>query len=49
MVKIDTWKKIISIVGIITQTVGYFINSTTLIITGMISSIIGMLFIVLLR
>jgi len=34
MTEIETWKKVLTVVGTITQTIGYFTNSNTLIITG---------------
>ncbi len=49
MVKIETWKKTIAIVGIITQAIGYFIGSSLLIAVGLISSIIGIILIFILK
>jgi len=43
MTKIETWKKTISIIGIITQTIGYFMDSKTLIVVGLISTILGII------
>lgn len=40
---LEGWKKIISIVGIVTQTIGFFMESTTLIILGSISLIMGVI------
>lgn len=42
MPKIETWKKIISIVGFLTLEIGHTINSKILIITGGISIMIGL-------
>ena len=41
MVKIETWKKILIIVGSITQVLGYFMDSSALIMVGLISIISG--------
>jgi len=49
MSKIELWKKIISVVGIITMTIGHFINSPTLIIVGLISSIIGIVLVFIIK
>lgn len=49
MVKIETWKKIISVVGIITQTIGYFMGSKLLIVVGLASTIIGIILIFILK
>lgn len=49
MSKLEKWKKIISIIGIITQTIGYFLNSQTLIIAGLIISIIGIILMFMLK
>lgn len=44
--KIETWKKIMIVFGLITSTIGYLLNSKLLIILGLISSILGELFII---
>lgn len=40
---IEGWKKLISIIGIITQTIGFFMESTLLIILGSISLVLGVI------
>ncbi len=47
--EIETWKKIMIIFGMATQTIGYFVESTFLIILGLIASILGIVFITLLK
>jgi len=47
--KIETWKKVMAIFGIAVQTIGYFLNSTPLIILGLIASILGIIFIMLVK
>jgi len=47
--RIETWKKIMLGFGVITQTVGYFMNSSFLIVLGLIASILGIIFITLVK
>jgi len=47
--RIETWKKIMLAFGVITQTLGYFMDSSFLIVLGLIASLLGIIFIALVK
>ena len=49
MPRIETWKKVISIVGFLTLELGHVIDNKILIITGGVSTLIGLTLILTLK